>query len=328
MSDPMSNLEIQDVLSSIRRLISEDKRTIKRPGPARTYADAPKADEKLVLTQAHRVDAGPAEATSSAERAAGTSLEDTIAELEAAVAGIGGEFEPDGSEVIRALRGEADAELEAAFEDGFAVDLGAEPDGRESPLQHPVTSGSVDDGDGDRAEGATLPDESGNQEGDRSEEAAAEIGEDVAPADDREPETDGAASTTSPDGAAEPDDVPAGGTSDIPAIPAPETGAPRRLNLTASDLVPGGAPWDRADAAALEPEGATAPVADEADTAPLPDDEQTDAPALPDMQTLQDLVAEIVRQELKGPLGERMTRNIRLLVRREINRALDSRDTH
>ena len=41
-----------------------------------------------------------------------------------------------------------------------------------------------------------------------------------------------------------------------------------------------------------------------------------------DEETLKELVADIVRQELQGALGERITRNVRKLVRREIQRAL------
>jgi cell pole-organizing protein PopZ len=41
-----------------------------------------------------------------------------------------------------------------------------------------------------------------------------------------------------------------------------------------------------------------------------------------DEAALRDLVSEIVRQELQGALGERITRNVRKLVRREIQRAL------
>lgn len=41
-----------------------------------------------------------------------------------------------------------------------------------------------------------------------------------------------------------------------------------------------------------------------------------------DEEALRDLVADIVRKELQGPLGERITRNVRKLVRREIQRAL------
>lgn len=53
----------------------------------------------------------------------------------------------------------------------------------------------------------------------------------------------------------------------------------------------------------------------------------TEAPyeAVLDEEMLRDLVGEIVRQELQGPLGERITRNVRKLVRREINRAMTSR---
>ncbi len=41
-----------------------------------------------------------------------------------------------------------------------------------------------------------------------------------------------------------------------------------------------------------------------------------------DEEALRDMVADIVRQELQGVLGERITRNVRKLVRREIQRAL------
>lgn len=43
-----------------------------------------------------------------------------------------------------------------------------------------------------------------------------------------------------------------------------------------------------------------------------------------DEEQLRDLVAQIVREELSGEMGERITRNIRKLVRREINRVLAS----
>ncbi|NAZ35746.1 hypothetical protein [Rubellimicrobium sp. CFH 75288] len=45
------------------------------------------------------------------------------------------------------------------------------------------------------------------------------------------------------------------------------------------------------------------------------------APA-PDREMLRALVAEVLREELQGELGERITRNVRKLVRREILRAL------
>lgn len=43
-----------------------------------------------------------------------------------------------------------------------------------------------------------------------------------------------------------------------------------------------------------------------------------------DMDMLRDMVAEIIRDELRSTLGERITRNLRALVRREIERALQA----
>ena len=48
--------------------------------------------------------------------------------------------------------------------------------------------------------------------------------------------------------------------------------------------------------------------------------------AILDEDALRDLVSEIVRQELQGTLGERITRNVRKLVRREIHRAMMGQD--
>ena len=45
-----------------------------------------------------------------------------------------------------------------------------------------------------------------------------------------------------------------------------------------------------------------------------------------DYEALQALVVQTVHEELGGELGERITRNVRKLVRREINRVMTSRD--
>ncbi|HQU70085.1 MAG TPA: hypothetical protein PLI43_18085 [Albidovulum sp.] len=153
MSDPLSNSEIQDVLSSIRRLVSEDRRARESRAPESPAAEA--VIGKLILTEAHRVEiveetlietveTDPSEipAMAPVEQASAepginnsirpasvladdlASLESTIAELEAAVAGIGSEFEPDGSEVGPAPNDTATRQLEDAFDDGFIVDIG------------------------------------------------------------------------------------------------------------------------------------------------------------------------------------------------------------
>lgn len=48
--------------------------------------------------------------------------------------------------------------------------------------------------------------------------------------------------------------------------------------------------------------------------------------AVLDESALQEIVRQMIREELQGTLGERITRNVRKLVRAEINRALIARD--
>lgn len=45
-----------------------------------------------------------------------------------------------------------------------------------------------------------------------------------------------------------------------------------------------------------------------------------------DIEMLRPMVVQIIREELAGELGEKITRNVRKLVRREINRVLASQD--
>ncbi|WP_406649521.1 hypothetical protein QEZ52_08725 [Aliisedimentitalea scapharcae] len=80
---------------------------------------------------------------------------------------------------------------------------------------------------------------------------------------------------------------------------------------------------DTAAMAAIVPDPEAAPIADTESTEV---DEDLDVLAgddtFLDEESLRELVADIVRQELQGALGERITRNVRKLVRREIHRAL------
>lgn len=63
-----------------------------------------------------------------------------------------------------------------------------------------------------------------------------------------------------------------------------------------------------------------AALAREADT-----DKKPEAPFI-DEDMLREIVSELVRTELQGDLGDRITRNVRKLVRREIHHALASRE--
>ncbi|MCG6903453.1 MAG: hypothetical protein LJE68_12310 [Rhodobacter sp.] len=82
---------------------------------------------------------------------------------------------------------------------------------------------------------------------------------------------------------------------------------------------------DAADAGQdVRPEVVIAAVGSQNDDAGgnfLSDDETT-----LDEEALRDMVSELVREELQGVLGERITRNVRRLVRREIQRAMAMRD--
>ncbi len=328
MSEPLANLEIQDVLSSIRRLISEDKREVGRPNATGLDSIEAKAvdsqsDNKLILTSAQRIDRGVSAPEVAAEGRSGVTLEDTIAELEAAVAGIGDDFEPDGSEVAHARAGASDDELERAFEDGFEVDIGDDTDrsDRAPQSKHAVAdvereSVSEDEQDNEVSGEMSAPVET-------SETVDAEHHEPIAgDLDETRAEPTDAVAFVEDENISDPSPLPQS-VERSAAVGTTGRRIRRRLNLTAQDMVTDTAPWDRADAPERSAEsGETAEVGT---AAPGIGDEIAGVEGL-DADALRDLITEIIRQEFKGPMGERMTRNIRMLVRREVNRALESRN--
>ena len=81
-----------------------------------------------------------------------------------------------------------------------------------------------------------------------------------------------------------------------------------------------------ADAAERDDEPAGHSLAQAAEFSPEATASGDDQGLMLDEAMLRDLVSEIIRQELQGALGERITRNVRKLVRREIQRALQSQD--
>ena len=138
-----------------------------------------------------------------------------------------------------------------------------------------------------------------------------------------------------------------------PESPADQPDMARKLAEIESALARGSAASDTgAEAPASEEEGpaafirhasaSKAPVAEEdslleadpAEEGPLSlgsaEAVRADAPPRDlsqlDEEALRTLVAEIVRQELQGALGERITRNVRKLVRREIQRVMTTQD--
>ncbi len=289
MSNPVTNAEVEDVLSSIRRLVSEDKRPIQSPRPA------PPSD-RLVLTPALRV--------------AGPDLDDDET---------GSTLDADAEEDLAAA-------LDAAvYDDIDSEDLGdpakdyaadpynfAEEDDDEGEDIFPWQSDRNDNG-GDAATGQSGGDSSiagpakaaDAGEGSRSSvlsEKIAALETAIGRIPDRwEPDTPDAdeySGTSAPAMAWEDD------------VQRDATGA--RLGPETEE-----AEGNDAEAATVAPEAKAA----ESDAFEFSSDDQ-----LIDEEALRDLVSEIVRAELQGALGERITRNVRKLVRREIHRALTAQD--
>lgn len=423
MSDPLNN-EILDVLSSIRRLVSEERKG--GPGQARTFpraVDAPEAtddppvgresalpkESRFVLTQALRVSEDDADASdeeadrdegdssphdmfehwevdaaedeavageaAQAERAppahlahaataeAEPTLESTIAELEAAVAGLDTEYEPDGGET-------------AGLDQGVIPEQIWQEPAAKTPV--PPAFGGIIAG----FEALTVTDERLDQpitgEVMYSEPAApfattwlrsrVEPSDPAAlpiPGEAEVAETDGEgqAAMAVPDEAAAPDGIGDGGLpqsgEEIPEAAADD------MSLRPTDLSEELADEPRQASMEPEPHAAVAPLIAgrlhlEAEDPPArprilraqddaqpdigPDDHLTDLGADDgsgdlamtgeddlldplavegvDISLLRDMVVEIIREELRGTLGERITRNVRGLVRREILRVL------
>ena len=103
------------------------------------------------------------------------------------------------------------------------------------------------------------------------------------------------------------------------------TRAPAVSLQNAVDLDGTGAPLEESG----EPMKPVASVAATGEPEAEYSDPQSETPAdeqILDEEALTALVSEIVRRELQGDLGERITRNVRKLVRREIMRALAARE--
>jgi hypothetical protein len=246
MADRMTNVEIEDLLSSIRRLVSEEARPPLMRQPPR-----------LVLTPASRIDrpAGAPDApqpdslsghgrTPPPAPPAEDALEQRISELEAML-GLAPAFEPE--------------------------------------------------------EGDPFPDP---------------------PAAAPRPAPDGPPPGVAPDRPAGPK---AAAAAEVLPLATPQPGEPP------PDGPHRNGPWPDAPGSAGRPAAqATAPGPDTADA-------WEDAPPAPardpgadgeviDEAVLREMVRDILREELQGPLGERITLNIRKLVRAEIARALAARE--
>ncbi len=330
MSDPVTNVEIEDVLSSIRRLVSAEERSTKEP-EEKPVEEA----DKLVLTPSQRIDEAPADEVES--------FDDGSAEQEATSESY---VETDTQDD----QDDSDWSPDEIRQEHFDGRSDSEGDSG-SDHSEQTESETVDDSDSDQpdeAEWQHSNDEDSNSSdeedwaqdaGDESTEANLRAAlddepvldarvagfEEVVAATDDQWEPDGttdeeySGSVVSPlpwdEDAVEPDfqgDIVDVVAEEVTIEPEPES------ERAEKDLTPDYDQEDLSEAAESSDE-TSAETADE-------DEQWFGEDAVLDEEVLRDLVSEIVRQELQGALGERITRNVRKLVRREIHRALMSQN--
>lgn len=307
MSDAVTNAEVEDVLSSIRRLVSEDRRPLNR-----SKIEASSAD-KLMLTPSLRVsnDAPLADAYKKPEQGTEFRLDDVPAEaLQDAPQGDHSVFDlsdaPEEADVPSGDTGRADM---ADRDDN--TDLSADISAASGPTVDTYHKpGILNLGASELVE---TPVESNISERLSAKIAALEtaVGRISGGWDAEEPEEEDMV-TPEPLAMAWEDHV------DLDATGAPlPAGRDQRDDAShGDDRVIHGAAYQDEDAF---DEDETA----QQDAEPV---KALGAEEYLDEEMLRDLVSEIVREELQGALGERITRNVRKLVRREIHRALTAQD--
>jgi hypothetical protein len=341
MSETGRKMDVEDVLSSIRRLVSEEARTA--PDTETTDENTNKTDEnllqqgnaaerdKLVLTPSLRI----SESQSSAPEAA--DLEQRIADIESLVMSeavddahsdvtqnvdvqdiedIETETDADGAgfaEMVEEVTDQVTDEVsaDATSEMMSALHLSMKDFARAEPPLTANISGAPthDDAPDDTGELDTADDTSEPHVEDAvftEIEAAADIAQDdVTFPSDSPFEADLDEVPPQPD-------FMQTAKNEVPVAEEPE--APKsRVRDTLIDREP--------PLTAAEPE----PAATEDAVFQEPMD-YTDEDSFVDEETLREMVSDMVRSELQGELGDRITRNVRKLVRREIHRAMASRD--
>ena len=315
MSDPVTNAQIEDVLSSIRRLVSEDNRAETPADAGSEPAAEPGAEDadnaqgqadRLVLTPALRVntaesagETGPEKTGPAAMKLGRVEPDQREAEKSPGVppwatpdatlfGAVGGEDAP--ATFPHDATGEAPAADFAARDDGAEAVMEAAAGEVEAMPEVDAAADVTSDAAGDAPAEDVEDDTPLTFHSTRAESLSAKIAalEEVIGRTRDQWEPDGAS-----------DDAYAG----RPVAP-----------LAWPDGESGAAPADTRDAAEPDADATAAPAEAGTDEAVIDED------------SLRELVAEIVREELQGALGERITRNVRKLVRREIHRALAAQD--
>ncbi|WP_137701604.1 hypothetical protein [Marimonas lutisalis] len=348
MSDPVTNVEIEDVLSSIRRLVSENARASvsAEKAPAKEGEEA-ETDDATASVEEDNV--APARGEAASDENMLLLLTPALRVPEAGEDGTGeetAEEAPAQEEFASAEDAEPDdaphATFAAVVEDAVydALDEAADEIAEEAvtgtPAEEEALAGEADRGEGDVAGGDDLKERIAELEA----VVAEQEGEWEPDGDEDDPYAGGAVETlTWEDHVEEPAenlqahdhvweedrlDEPVQETEQVELTPStePEPRMAEEVSApTPADDGPGPDDFEFATAAATL--GVSA-ADDEADSVDLFGAENE--AAVIDEEMLREMVAEIVRQELQGTLGERITRNVRKLVRREIHRALAAQE--
>ena len=292
MSDPVANVEVEDVLSSIRRLVSDDYRP-----SMKTATPVTLSPDRLVLTPALRVeddqdeDEAVVEPTIQAWSEFGVGPEDQDANLvdrsENDSDATSYVYEPDHAEAVQDHDEQTQEEThevsEAPAAEPFVLEAVVEHS--EPEMDAPFVEVAEEDTPDHEAEAAFFADQS---ESLTSKIAALEAV--IGKTDDQW----------------EPDDT---GSSDYSGTEAPSM------------------KWDDVgfDSDAHNAEGDNAETV-EVDVEPQQATSSQVVDELLDENALREIVRETVREELQGALGERITRNVRKLIRSEIHRALAAQE--
>jgi len=374
MSDPSANVDIEDVLSSIRRLVSNG------PDKVDERLSEVREAERLVLTPSQRVDeaenarkaedagsphSGAAGVTEAHPPEADQSLEPepdsagcrdgdaAVREAADTAAAIGADVEVEtgpgpesgsGSETAPSAVSTEPADPDSGTEEydwadmdatgswkvkpvtatEFRAAVGADETEDDSALdgiaamfaRHETATPSSWEPDGDDedafADGASSPtldwrdvDQTDEPDEDKSQEMEDADGYEPEAPEDYEPEAPGSYGSESSDA----------------HDPGAEALGDNEPEASRAESFDAGGARDERQGYAIDWGAMNAGTGEAEDNAFAGEDE-----AVLDEEALRDLVAEIVREELMGTLGERITRNVRKLVRREIHRALNSQD--
>lgn len=306
MSEPLTSHEIEDVLSSIRRLVSADLRPAVKPpestGPAEKLLLTPSL--RIVETQATPVVAKAPSAAPVAASEPVTASQEVAAIPDPDADDSGAPMAVVGDEEILVFFGEA-APLGRSYGGEIYDDAGLSEGGTGLRVVLDSRPALMDEPEPTAADGvlrleqpiparvATIPEVDWGQGSDAWDGSLAPAARSPAPQPRRE-------------------------TSDEPLARAWADRAEARIREELTQ--PEAAPRFAAAAEARPPV-----VAVSSDDLTQDDDSDADE-AWIDEETLRDLVTDIIRKELAGTLGERITRNVRKLVRLEVNRALSTRD--